>query len=88
MLLWKTALESMLKKNSFHTRKKFLFVVDGLGECAKKNSFHTRKKFRFSMTTRVRSRLAYLEDAPIPIYFLFSEITQGTRKIEYAYLKE
>jgi hypothetical protein len=35
----------------------------------KKNSFHTRKKFRFSMTTRVRSRLAYPEDAPFPICF-------------------
>jgi hypothetical protein len=42
-----------------------LFVVvvvveDGLGERAhKKKNFHTRKKIRFSMTTRVRSRLAY-----------------------------
>jgi hypothetical protein len=45
-------------------------VEDGLGEHAlKKNSFHTRKKFRFSMTTRVRSRLAYPEDAPFPICF-------------------
>jgi hypothetical protein len=52
LLLWKTALESMLQKNSFHTRK----------------------KFRFSMTTRVRSWLAYPEDAPFPIYFLFSDI--------------
>jgi hypothetical protein len=47
LLLWKMALESMLKKNSFHTRK----------------------KFRFSMTTRVRSRLAYPEDAPFSICF-------------------
>jgi hypothetical protein len=47
LFLWKTALESMLQKNSFHTRK----------------------KFRFSMTTRVRSRLAYPEDAPFPICF-------------------
>jgi hypothetical protein len=44
-------------------------VEDGLGECAKKNSFHRRKKFCFSMTTRVRSRLAYPEDAPFPICF-------------------
>jgi hypothetical protein len=44
-------------------------VEDDLGERAKKNSFHTRKKFRFSMTTRVRSRLAYPEDAPFPICF-------------------
>jgi hypothetical protein len=34
----------------------------------KKKHFHTRKKFRFSMTTRVRSQLAYSEDAPSPIY--------------------
>jgi hypothetical protein len=45
-------------------------IEDGLGEHAKKkNYFHTRKKFRFSMTTRVRSRLAYPEDAPFPICF-------------------
>jgi hypothetical protein len=44
-------------------------VADGLGEHAKKNSFHTRKKICFSMTTRVRSRLAYPEDAPFPICF-------------------
>jgi hypothetical protein len=44
-------------------------VEDDLGERAKKNSFHTRKKFRFSMTTRVRSWLAYPEDAPFPICF-------------------
>jgi hypothetical protein len=66
LLLWKTALESMLQKNSFHTRK----------------------KFRFSMTTRVRSRLAYPEDAPFPICFLFSEIAQGAGQRAYAYLKE
>ena len=42
---------------------------DGLGERAKKNSFNTRKQFRFSMTTRVRSRLAYPKDAPFPICF-------------------
>jgi hypothetical protein len=40
-------------------RRRIVVVVeDGLGEHAKKNSFHTRKKFHFSMTTRVRSRLA------------------------------
>jgi hypothetical protein len=44
-------------------------VEDGFGERAKKNSFHTRIFFRFSMTTRVRSQLAYPEDAPFPIYF-------------------
>jgi hypothetical protein len=66
LLLWKMALESMLQKNSFHTRKKFWF----------------------SMTTRVRSRLAYPEDAPFPIYFLFSEIAQGVGQIAYAYIKE
>ena len=42
-------------------------VEDGLGEHAPKNSFHTRKKFRFSMTTRVRSQLAYPENAHFPI---------------------
>jgi hypothetical protein len=50
-------------------RRRIVVVVvveDGLGECAnlesvlKKNYFHT---------TRVRSRLAYLEDAPFPICF-------------------
>jgi hypothetical protein len=44
-------------------------VEDSLGERAKKDSFHTRKKFRFLMTTRVRSWLAYSEDAPFPICF-------------------
>jgi hypothetical protein len=45
-------------------------VVDGLGEHAPKKLFsHKKKKFRFSMTTRVRSRLAYPEDAPFPICF-------------------
>jgi hypothetical protein len=44
-------------------------VEDGLGEHAKKNSFHTRKKFLFLMTTRVRSRLAYPEDAHFHICF-------------------
>ena len=67
----------------------FVVVVEyGLGERAKKNSFHTRKKFHFSMTTRVRYRLAYPEDAPFPIYFLFTEITQGVGKKEYTDLKE
>ena len=50
-------------------RRIVVVVEDDLGECAKKNYFHTRKKNRFSMTTRVRSWLAYLEDAPFPIYF-------------------
>jgi hypothetical protein len=53
-------------------RRRIVVVVvieDVLGELAQKNSFHTRKKFRFLMTTRVRSRLAYPEDAPFPIYF-------------------
>jgi hypothetical protein len=63
-------------------------VEDNLGELAKKNSFHTRKKFCFSMTTRVRSRLAYPEDADFPICFLFFEIAQGTGQREYADLKE
>jgi hypothetical protein len=45
-------------------------VEDSLGERAKKkNSFHTRKKICFSMTTKVRSRLAYPEDAHFPICF-------------------
>jgi hypothetical protein len=44
-------------------------VVDSLTEHAKKNSFHTRKKIRFLMTTRVRSWLTYLEDAPFLICF-------------------
>ena len=45
-------------------------VEDGLGEHAKKNSFHSRKKFRFSMTIRVRSRLAYPENAPFSYLFV------------------
>ena len=44
-------------------------VEDDLGEHAPKNSFYTRKKNRFSMTRRVRSRLAYPEDAHFPICF-------------------
>jgi hypothetical protein len=55
-------------------------VEDGLGEHAKKNSFPTRKQFRFSMTTRVRSRLAYPKDAHFPICFWFFEIAQGMGK--------
>jgi hypothetical protein len=51
-----------------------IVVEDGLGERAKKNSFHTIKFFCFSMTTKVRSRLAYPKDAPFPVYFLFYEI--------------
>jgi hypothetical protein len=63
-------------------------VEDGLGERAKKNLFSHKKKNCFSMTTRVRSRLAYLEDAPFPICFLFAEIAQGVGQREYADLKE
>jgi hypothetical protein len=63
-------------------------VEDDLGERAKKNSFHTRNKFRLLMTTRVRSRLTYLENAPFPISFRFSEISQGMGQRAYAYLKE
>jgi hypothetical protein len=63
-------------------------VEDGLGERAKKNSFHTRKILFFSMTTRVRSQLAYLEDEPFPIYFLFSDITRGVGQRAYTDLKE
>jgi hypothetical protein len=44
-------------------------VEDGLGEHAKKKLFSHKKKICFSMTTRVRSRLAYPEDAPFPICF-------------------
>ena len=66
----------------------FVIVEDILGERAQKNSFHTRKKFLFSMTTRVRSRLAYPKDAPFPICFLFAEIAQGPGQRAYAYLKE
>ena len=69
----------------------FVFVVvveDDLGERAKKNYFHTRKKLRFSMTTRVRSRLAYTEDAHFPICFLFAETAQGAGKRAYTDLKE
>ena len=52
--LLKTALESVLQKNSFHTRK----------------------KFRFSMTTRVRSRLAY------PLFLIFRDrIRRGAKSI-------
>jgi hypothetical protein len=45
-------------------------VEDGLGEHAKKKTIFTQeKKNCFSMTTRVRSRLAYTEDAHFPICF-------------------
>jgi hypothetical protein len=44
-------------------------VEDGLGEHAQKNYFHTRKKLSVSMTTRVRSQLAYPENAPFPMGF-------------------
>ena len=45
-------------------------VEDSLGEHAKKKPLFTKEdKFRFSMTTRVRSQLAYPEDAPFPICF-------------------
>jgi hypothetical protein len=63
-------------------------VEDGLGERDKKNSFHTRNFFFFSMKKRVRSRLAYLEDEPFPIYFLFSDITRGVGQRAYTDLKE
>ena len=63
-------------------------VVEGLGERAKKNYFHTRRKFLFSMTTRVRYWLAYLEDAPFPICFKFSKITLGKGQREYIDIKE
>jgi hypothetical protein len=49
--------------------QKFLSLKMALESVLKKNYFHTRKKFLFSMTTRVRSRLAYLEDALYPICF-------------------
>ena len=65
-----------------------LVFEDGLGECAKKNYFHTRKIVRFSMTTRVRSQLAYPENAYFPICFQFFEISQGTGQRAYANLKE
>jgi hypothetical protein len=44
-------------------------IEDGLGEHAKKKLFSHKKKNRFSMTTKVRSRLAYPEDAHFPIFF-------------------
>jgi hypothetical protein len=53
----------------FHKRIDVVVVVVGLGERVKKNYFHTRKKFNLSMTLRVRSWLAYPEDAPFPICF-------------------
>jgi hypothetical protein len=40
------------------------------------------------MTTRVRSRLAYPEDAPFPICFSLVEIAQGAGKRAYEDLKE
>jgi hypothetical protein len=48
---------------------KLLLLKMALESMLKKNSFHTRKKFRFSMTRRVRFRLAYPEDALVPICF-------------------
>jgi hypothetical protein len=68
--------------------RKRIGVVSFVVEHAKKNYFHTRKKFIFSITTRVRSRLAYSEDAPFPICFLFFEMAQGIGKREYADIKE
>ena len=65
-----------------------VFVVVVLESVLKKNSFQTRKKFRFSMTTRVRSQLAYPEDAHFPICFWFYEIAQGAGKRIYTYLRE
>jgi hypothetical protein len=66
----------------------FFLLKTALESMLKKNSFHTRKKFRFSMTTRVRSRLAYPEDAHFPICFLFTKIAQGAGQRAYADLKE
>jgi hypothetical protein len=86
LLLSKMTLESMLKKIFSHKKKYVLLVVvvvvvkENLGERAKKNSFHGRKHFHFTMTTRVRSRLAYLENAHFPICFGFVEIAQDARK--------
>jgi hypothetical protein len=54
LLSWKMALESMLIKNYFHTRKK---------NC-------------FSMTTRVRSRLAYLK---MHIFLYVSDLSRSHR---------
>ena len=56
--------------------------------CSKKTLFTQEKKFRFSMTTRVRFRLAYPEDAPFPICFWFAEIAQGAGQRAYVDLKE
>jgi hypothetical protein len=67
---------------------KLLLLKTTLERMLKKTSFHTRKKFRFSMITRVRSWLAYPEDAPFPIRFLFYEIVQGVGKRAYTDLKE
>ena len=66
----------------------WLLLLTALESVLKKNSFHTRKKFLFSMTTRVRSRLAYPEDSPFPICFWFFEIAQGTGKRSYEDIKE
>jgi hypothetical protein len=63
-------------------------VEDGLGERAQKNYFHTRKKLSVSMTTRVRSWLAYPENVPFSMGFIFSKITQGMGKREYTDIKE
>jgi hypothetical protein len=53
----------------------------------KKNYFHTKKIFCCSITRRVRSRLAYPEDASFLIYFLFVEIAQGAGQRAYIDLK-
>jgi hypothetical protein len=45
-----------------------------------KKSFHTRKKFHFLMTTRVRSRLAYLEKEKFPSIFIYRDCTERMTK--------
>jgi hypothetical protein len=45
LLLWKTALESVLKKNSFDTRKKFLSGSDCNGRIlGKRKPFRVKQK--------------------------------------------
>jgi hypothetical protein len=46
-----------------------LLLLTALESVLKKNSFHRKKKIHFSRTTRVRSQLAYPENAHFPMCF-------------------
>jgi hypothetical protein len=64
-----------------------LFWKTTLESMLKKTLLKKEKKKFFSITTRVRSRLAYPENAPFSICILFSEIAQGMGKRSYTDIK-